>query len=201
VTQWKNWGIKGGVAMMVMAAMVGCTPIQPVTPSASEAAPEAETEATATPNTEVAATYDDPFAYCAAVGTVDEPDERYTGEELPVVVLEGLREALDATDVDLEVFEIGTVWRCMDNKVYACNVGANLPCLAKADESTEPAQPLIDFCEENPDSDFIPAVVTGRETVYSWACEDGEPVVVEQYTEVDSQGFLDFVWYELAPPQ
>ena len=111
------------------------------------------------------------------------------------------RAALDATDVDLEVFEIGTVWRCMDSKVYAFNVGANLPCLAKADESQEPQQPLIDYCAENPDSDFIPAVVTGRETVYSWACEDGEPVVVEQFTEVDSQGFLEFVWYELQKPQ
>jgi hypothetical protein len=192
--------------MVVIATMVGCAPIQPVTPVPGESTPDVETEATAVPATavpdgEAAATYDEPFAYCAAVGTVDEPDERYTGEELPVVILEGVRDALDATDVDLEVFEIGTVWRCMDSKVYACNVGANLPCLAKADESQEPQQPLIDYCAENPDSDFIPAVVTGRETVYSWACEDGEPVVVEQFTEVDSQGFLEFVWYELQKPR
>lgn len=203
--EWNNWGVKGGVAIVVMAAMVGCTPIQPVTPTAGEppagAETEAPTEVTAEATEETAMTYDDPFAYCAAVGTVDEPDERYTGEELPVVILEGIRDALGTTDTPLEVFEMGTVWRCMDGQVYACNVGANLPCLAKADESREPAQPLIDFCAENPDSDFIPAVVTGRETVFTWACEDGEPVVVEQYTEVDSQGFLEFVWYELTPPE
>ena len=215
--QWKNWGVTSGVAVMVMAAMVGCAPIQPVTPApgettteaTSEATTETTTETTTQPETESAATaetasdmtYDDPFAYCAAVGTVDEADERYVGEELPLVVLEGIREALDATDVDLEVFEIGTVWRCMDNQVYACNVGANLPCLAKADESREPTQPMVDYCADNAGSDFIPAVVTGRATVYNWACEDTEPVVVEQYTEVDSQGYLEFVWYELAQPQ
>jgi hypothetical protein len=54
---------------------------------------------------------------------------------------------------------------------------------------------------ENPDVDFIPAVVTGRTTVYEWACEDGEPVIVDQYTEVDSQGYLQFVWHELTPPE
>lgn len=207
VMQWKSWGVRGGVAVMVMAAMVGCAPVQQVAPvedaatavgtqSTSEASPVAE----ATTVTEEAA-YDDPFAYCAAVGTIDAPDERYTGEELPVVILEGVRDALNANDVDLEVFEIGTVWRCMDGQVYACNVGANLPCLAKADESREPTEPMVDFCAESPDSDFIPAVVTGRSTVYNWACEDGEPVVVDQFTEVDSQGFLEFVWYALPAPE
>jgi hypothetical protein len=207
--QWKTWGVTGGVAVVVMAAMVGCAPVQPVSPTqegttAATTTPVAETpavEESATESVPQEATYDDPFAYCAAVGTVDEPDERYIGEELPLVVLEGIRDALDSNDVDLEVFEIGTVWRCMDNEVYACNVGANLPCLARADESTEPSQPMIDFCEENPGSDFIPAVVTGRSTVFTWACEDSEPVVVEQYTEVDSQGFLNFVWYKLPPPE
>jgi hypothetical protein len=216
--QWNNWGIKGGVAVMVMAAMVGCAPIQPVSPASGEAPSEAvrESATQTTPAADVTAAPDaegatmpaaasgsmaDPFAYCAAVGTVDAPDERYSGEELPVVILEGVREALNATDVDLEVFEIGTVWRCMDGQVYACNVGANLPCLAKADESSEPTQPMADFCQENADSDFIPAVVTGRSTVYNWACDGTEPVVVDQFTEVDSQGFLEFVWYELTPPE
>ena len=219
--QWRNWGVNGSVAVFVMAAMVGCAPVQPVgqvpgetgdtsvatgTPAAEESVTDTVTDTVTATVEETAtvaeeATYDDPFAYCAAVGTVDAPDERYMGEELPLVILEGIRDALDSKDVDLEVFEIGTVWRCMDNEVYACNVGANLPCLARADESTEPGQPLIDFCEENPNSDFIPAVVTGRSTVFTWACEDTEPVVVEQYTEVDSQGFLSFVWYKLTPPE
>jgi hypothetical protein len=206
--QWKNWGVKGGVAIMLMAAMVGCTPIQPVTPGATDATSEPSAETTTEPATEVtseatevAIATDDPFAYCAAVGTIDKPDELFTGEELPVVIAEGIRAAHNAEDVPLEVYQRGTVWRCLDGKVWACNVGANLPCEAKADESREPTQAMIDFCKDNAGVDFIPAVVTGRATVYAWRCEDTEPVVVEQYTEVDSQGFLEFVWYELTPPE
>jgi hypothetical protein len=199
--EWKNWGVKGGVAVVLMAAMMGCAPIQPVTPSAEEAAAEPNAEVTVEPSSSNIATYDDPFAYCAAVGTVDTPDEHYTGEELPIVIAEGIRSAHDAEDVALEVYQRGTVWRCLDGKVYACNVGANLPCQAKADESREPTQAMSDFCKENAGVDFIPAVVTGRETVYNWGCDDTEPVIIEQYTEVDSQGFLEFVWYELTPPE
>jgi hypothetical protein len=89
----------------------------------------------------------------------------------------------------------------MDGKVYACNVGANLPCQAKADQSRQPTPAMIDYCEENAGSDFIPAVVTGRTTVYNWRCDDMEPAIAERYTEVDSRGFLEFVWYELTPPE
>lgn len=198
--QWKNWGIKSGAAVVMMAAMVGCAPVAPqaVSPLAGESVPAASSAAESPLAEAVVETFDDPFAYCAAVGTVDEPDERYTGEELPDAIAEGIRAAWGSEDVDLEVFRMGTVWRCMDNQVYACNVGANLPCLAQGDESSEPTQPMADFCAENPGSDFIPAVVTGRTTVFNWACDDTEPVVVDQYTELDSRGFMEFIWFPLT---
>jgi hypothetical protein len=206
--QWKNWGVKGGVAIVLMATVVGCTPVRPVTPKA-EGETSAETT-TVTATTTVSdtvtdsngeETYSDPFAYCAVVGTIDEPDARYTGEAVPDVIAEGIRAAFNAEDVDLEVYRRGTVWRCMDSQVHACNVGANIPCLGKADESRDPSQPIIDYCQENPSADFIPAVVTGRETIYEWGCDDdGQPVIVDQYTEVDSRGFLQFAWHQLPPP-
>ena len=189
--KWKNWGVQGGVALMVMAATVGCKPIQPVTPAADNVTPHAEVETVAA---------DDPFFYCEAVGTIDTPDERFTGAEVPDVIAEGVRAAFGAEDVDLEVYQRGTFWRCMDGKVYACNVGANLPCKSKADVSREPTQPMIDFCADNTGSDYIPAVVTGRTTVYEWACDDTTPVIVDIVTEVDGQGYLQFIWQELTPP-
>ena len=195
--QWKHWGVKGGAAVVLVAAMVGCAPVPPPAGMATTVPAASETGEV----TEVDFITDDPFAYCAAVGTADEPGENYTGEEVPDVIAEGIRDAFGAEDVDLEVYRRGTVWRCVDGKVLACNVGANIPCLAKADESQEPTQPMIDFCQDNADSDFIPAVVTGRSTVYEWGCDDTTPVVVGQYTEVDSQGFLEFAWHELTPPQ
>jgi len=230
--QWKNWGVKGSVAVLLMAATVGCMPVQPVTPDAAAATADVSEEATlepvaeanvvATPEpivepvaeatiasatesaTESASgpgTYDDPFAYCAAVGTIDAPDARYTGEPMPDVIGEGLRDAFSAPGTSLDVFLRGSYWRCMDGKVYACNVGANLPCTSKANLSQEPSEGMAEFCETNANSDYIPAYVTGRSTVYNWRCDETTPVVADQMTDVDSQGFLNFVWHEITPPQ
>ena len=76
-------------------------------------------------------------------------------------------------------------------------MGANLPCEAKADTDRTPTQDEIDFCQANPDSDFIPAVVTGRETVYEWRCAAGQPEIVRQVSEPDAQGFLSEIWYQI----
>ena len=144
--------------------------------------------------------FTDPFAYCAAVGTIDAPDARYAGPEVPEVVIEGLREALETPDdAPSEWFTAGTVWRCMDGAVWACFVGANLPCSAKADTSRTPPPEMVDFCRENPTAEVIPAYVTGRETVYEWHCTDGAPEIVRQLVEPDAQGFISNIWYEISP--
>jgi hypothetical protein len=145
------------------------------------------------------ATYTDPFAYCKAVGTIDAPGPAYTGPKVPADVAKGLQQALNAPDTPLDVLEAGSFWRCMDGHVYACFVGANLPCEAKANTDRTPTQDEIDFCQQNPNSDFIPAVVTGRETVYEWRCTDGTPEIVRQVFQPDARGFISNIWYELSP--
>ncbi len=85
----------------------------------------------------------------------------------------------------------------MDKKVYACTVGANLPCQEKADTNQTPGTALNEFCQANPTSDAIPAYVTGRATVYEWKCENGAPVISRQLTEPDGRGFLKMFWYEI----
>ena len=148
-----------------------------------------------------AATYANPFAYCAAVQTIDTPDGRYTGPTVPKAVADGLREAFGApADAPPDAFVSGTSWRCMNGKVYACNVGANLPCAAKADTNQKPTKAMEDFCAEQRDAEAVPAVVTGRETVYSWRCRDGTPVIERQITHPDGRGFLSNVWYAIRPP-
>jgi hypothetical protein len=141
------------------------------------------------------ASFTDPFAYCRDVGKADEPTILYAGPEMPDVIVEGLRKVLDIPD-DAPM-EQGTFWRCMDGKVWACFVGANLPCTAKADVSREPSPEMTEFCREQPDSDFIPAYVTGRETVYVWRCKSGSPEIVKQWVEPDARGFLSSIWYEI----
>ena len=151
-------------------------------------------------DSEVETTYKDPFAYCKAVGTVDSPDSRYVGPKTPETIVLGLRKAFGApADAPLDVFERGTYWRCMDGKVYACNVGANLPCTEKADTSREPNQGMKDWCKSNPDSEFIPAYASGRSTVYEWKCEGENPAIVKQINKPDAAGYISDIWYEISP--
>jgi hypothetical protein len=165
--------------LLALASLAGCA-----------AAP------TATPT---AAVYTDPFAYCAAVGTIDAPDATYTGPQVPQSVAQGLQTALNAPDTPLEMLQNGSSWRCMEGAVYACFVGANLPCDAQANTDRTPTQEEVDFCKQSPDSDFIPAVVTGRETVFEWRCRDGAPEIVQQVFQPDAQGFLSEIWYKISP--
>ena len=145
------------------------------------------------------ATYDDPFAYCTAVGTMDTPDARYTGPKVPEDIARGLQKAFNAPETPLDVLAGGSFWRCMDGRVYACFVGANLPCEAKANTDRTPTQEEKDFCQQNPDADFIPMVVTGRETIYEWRCNNGVPEIVREFAQPDARGFLSHIWYEISP--
>ena len=153
-----------------------------------------------TPTATQAASFADPFAYCAAVGTVDTPDVRYTGPKMPDAVAKGLMKATNASaDAPLDVFVRNSFWRCMGGKVYACTVGANLPCESKADASKTPNEGMTSFCASNPNSDFIPAVATGRETVYEWRCTNGAPAIVKQVFTPDARGFISNFWYVINP--
>jgi putative hemolysin len=145
------------------------------------------------------ATYSDPFAYCGAVGTIDAPDARYTGEPMPAAIVLGLiRQGVVTADAPVE-FQNHAVWRCMDGEVWACHFGANLPCQEKADTSQTPIAEMDDFCKNNRNAEVIPAAVTGRATVYEWKCTDDKAVVVKQVFTPDAQGFLKDFWYQLIP--
>lgn len=143
----------------------------------------------------------DPFTYCAEVGTIDAPDARYTGPAVPESIARGLQKAFGvAPSEPLAAFERGTSWRCMDGAVYACNVGANLPCAAKPDADPKPTQGMRDFCTSNAGSDFIPMYVTGHDTLYSWSCAGTEPKRGERTSPLDARGFVASIWHRIEPP-
>ncbi len=145
-------------------------------------------------------TYDDPFAYCSAVGSANTPAAPYNGPAKPTSVLDGLRAAMGGNvGIPQDVFAQGTFWRCMGGHVYACNVGANIPCESKAETSKTPTQGEVDYCKQNPNTDFIPAYVTGHATIYEWACKNGAPEIVKQVLDVDAEGYPAQFWYEIKP--
>jgi hypothetical protein len=188
-------------AVVFLGACAAATPTPQALPrSAPQAAPTVASEATPIPGAGQS-TYSDPFAYCAAVGTIDAPDARYDGPAMPDVIVEGMIELGIVTADAPPDFQKNAVWRCMDGQVWVCHFGANLPCQEKADTSQEPTQEMGDFCAANPKADTIPAAVTGRATVYEWKCAGGQPQVVRQVFQSDPQGYLADFWYELPAPQ
>ena len=142
-------------------------------------------------------TFTDPFAYCAAVGTLDAPDARYAGPKMPAAIVNGLQKALNLTGTPAPPITQNSFWRCMEGKVYACTVGANLPCLDKANLSKTPSPGMLEYCRANPTADFIPAYVTGHNAVYEWQCKAGVPEAGKQVAQVDAQGFIAGIWYQI----
>ncbi len=197
----------GALALLAGLWLAACTSVTPAVPAppvatpAATSAPVSVPAATATqpalPPT--ASSYTDPFAYCGAVGNADAPGSQYAGPAMPVNVAKALQKASGApADAPLEPFLKGSFWRCMDGKVYACFVGANLPCESKANTDKTPTQAEADFCKSNSSADFIPAAVTGHDTIYEWACKDGQPSIAKQVFQVDSRGFIKEIWYEIV---
>jgi hypothetical protein len=146
-------------------------------------------------------TYSDPFAYCAAVGTIDAPDARYTGPQISDAIIQGYKTAasLESSTEPMDMFKKTTIWRCMDSQVYACNFGANLPCDSKANTDKNPTPEMGEYCKANPDSEFIPMSVTGHDTIYSWHCVKDAPEVLDQIETVDAAGYLAQIWYPIKP--
>ena len=142
--------------------------------------------------------YKDPFAYCAAAGTVDAPDARYIGDKVPDALVQAMvRQKIIAADAPKEI-QKNAVWRCAGGKVLVCHFGANLPCQEKANTSKEPTTAMNDFCTQNPNAEVIPANVTGRATVYEWKCKGGKPEVGKQVFKSDAQGYLAEFWQEVS---
>jgi len=149
---------------------------------------------------EAVAGYHDPAAYCRAVGTIDAPDARYTGEKVPEWVARALMRATGAPASSNPAYFKNAAWRCEQGHVLACSYGANIPCNAKADARRKPTAAAVEFCRENPGADPIPAVATGRATVYAWRCAGRRPVIARQVLELDRRGFAAPFWHVVAPP-
>jgi hypothetical protein len=212
----KKYPVTPLLLILLVAGLIACSLTSPAAPKtatpppentrAPSAAPQSATF-TAAPNPPTSTlapspttSYTDPFAYCDAVGTLDAPDSRYSGPPMPDVLVQGLKKASGASaDAPDEMFITSGYWRCMDGKVYACTVGANLPCASKANTGKTPTQAETGYCQANPDSDFIPAYVTGHDTIYAWRCKQDQPEIDQQVFHVDKQGFIAEIWYEIPP--
>jgi hypothetical protein len=130
-----------------------------------------------------------PAAYCQRAGTND------TTHPIPEALVPAVNAAF-GTRMPASVAMDTTVFRCADHRVIVCTVGANLPC-GKADTSRAPNSGAIRWCRDNPDADFVPAAITGHDTIYTWRCHAGAPQIARQTLHVDPHGFVAESWQPL----
>lgn len=179
--------------MILLAVSLAACSTQKAPTETTQAQPTAEPSPTVP-------TYSDPFEYCAAVDTVDAPDERYTGSKMTDEILRGFIAAaglgVNANPAD---YEKTTIWRCMGGELYTCNYGANLPCNSKANTDKIPTQAMEDYCKANPDANIIPMSITGHSTIYNWHCVKDAAELLNQIANVDAEGYLEQIWYPTSP--
>ncbi len=89
----------------------------------------------------------------------------------------------------------GANLRCMNGRLLACFIGANLPC-GKMNAMRE-NQGADAYCRTKPDADVVPAFATGHDTIYSYRCAAGRPVIVRQTFTLDASGFAVRLWVPL----
>jgi hypothetical protein len=127
-----------------------------------------------------------PASYCRRVVTDDKL------RPIPSSLVSATQRVFGLTAAPAEFVRRTTVFRCAEGAVLVCVVGANLPC-GKAD--TRRSLPAADrFCRENPRTPFIPAVVTGHATIYSWRCQGALAAPGAPVQSTDARGFNARLW-------
>lgn len=111
---------------------------------------------------------------------------------LPAALIPRVKKAFDLHNIKPKEVQQLTVSRCMDGHVYACFVGANLPC-GKADTATHKPD-ITAWCKENQNADFVPAYVTGHDSAYNWGCTGGLPHIQPPSAALDARGFFTDYW-------
>jgi hypothetical protein len=159
----------------------------PVLPEATDTSAAEPTE-TSAPAEGTPAAFTDPFSYCAAVGTVDAPDERWAGPPVPPEVVEFFGE--DRLG--------GHFWRCFDGAVLGCAVGAAAYCGNDPNTSEEPTAAMVEFCRANPNQLMLVAQF-GHDNIYLWECHGTIPAIALQMFHVDPRGFMAENWFEIPP--
>jgi hypothetical protein len=143
-----------------------------------------------------AETLTDPFEYCAAVGTIDFPDQSFKGHA-------PLSQAARDFDINVRAYpqfgDQSVVWRCFKGAVMAC-VQLNYPVCGRANISKVPTREMSAFCRSQHNSPMIPLAVMGHEhpSMYNWGCRQGIATIVEQFFTPDERGFSPDEWKKLS---
>ncbi|WP_200940479.1 hypothetical protein [Devosia sp. Root413D1] len=166
------------VAALSAPLPAAAAPATPAAPLLSEPATTPTRVAAAAPES-----YDDPFAYCRAVGTIDYVDHRYSGPATVMAMTSALLiPAGSARD--------RVRWRCFEGAVLACTSYVGPIC-----DMAPTVLEMREFCERNPNVEQLLAP-SG-----TWACVDGKPQLpADASWPIDARGFLPQGWIAVPDP-
>jgi len=99
---------------------------------------------------------------CKRIGTTD------TVAPIPEALAPAVNQAF-GTQLSVPEAVATTVYRCAARRAMVCTAGANLPC-GKANSQRTPTAGVARGCRDSPNADYIPAFVTGHDTIYAWRC-------------------------------
>lgn len=144
--------------------------------------------------------FTDPQAYCRAAGTIDGPDQRFTGTGVPDWIRAAFftPERIAAIKAGRQP-DYGVAWRCVGGEVLACQNAQTSSCM-KPDTDRTPTSAMREFCRGDVNAPVIPRVVTGtaRMLAYDWVCRGSEPSIAKE-TKLDAQGFVAADWQRVSP--
>jgi hypothetical protein len=177
-----------GLNLLVVAALAalagylyanaGQAPVAPVAAVTLPATP-----ATPAPAATADASWDNPFSYCEAVGTMDVPDQRYVGPPVPTAISAGVRAPATAAADRVK-------WRCFEGRVLGCK-SYQWPVCDKVPTTAE----LAAYCTQNPNA---PRLLAPAGT---WACENGQPRLPAGVSWArDARGFEAAGWTIVPKP-
>jgi len=177
-----------GLNLLVVAGLAGVAGYLYATSGQAPAAPVAAltlpaVPATPAPAVTAEASWDNPFTYCEAVGTIDAPDRRYVGPSVPVAISAGIRAPATASADRVK-------WRCFEGRVMGCK-SYQWPVCDKVPTAAE----LAAYCMQNPNA---PRLLAPAGT---WACENGQPRLPAGISWArDARGFEAAGWTIVPKP-
>jgi hypothetical protein len=130
-----------------------------------------------------------PAAVCARLGNDD------TLRPIPAILVPAINIVFGTKMSIIQAVDT-TVFRCVNGRVLVCTIGANQPC-GPANTSRVPGPGAVDWCRGHPHAKFIPAVVTGHDTIFAWKCRNVTPWATRQVHPADTRGFIAQYWKEL----
>jgi hypothetical protein len=127
-------------------------------------------------------------AFCRAHPALDHPAKVFWGADAKPGRLPKAVAAAEATD-----------WRCMDGKVMICNASPAGNACWKMDNSGKPSPGIREFCQDNPDADFVPMVALA-DSAATYRCAGTAPKTLET-VPLDQRGFMRGTWAVLGSGQ